>query len=48
MAAVMGGGQRAFAAWANQEKIFFDRAFDGGVTWLSNDLAIAEQLAAGE
>lgn len=44
MAAVMGGGQRAFAAWANQEKIFFDRAFDGGVTWLSNDLAIAEQV----
>jgi hypothetical protein len=44
MAAVMGGGQRAFAAWANQEKIFFDRAFDGGNTWLSNDLAIAEQI----
>lgn len=43
MAAVMGGGQRAFAAWANQEKIFFDRAFDGGNTWLTNDLAIAEQ-----
>lgn len=43
MAAVMGGGERAFAAWANQEKIFFDRAFDGGNTWLTNDLAIAEQ-----
>lgn len=44
MVAVMGGGQRTFAAWANQEKIFFDRAFDGGDTWLSNDLAIAEQI----
>jgi hypothetical protein len=43
IAAVMGGGQRAFAAWANQGKIFFDRAFDGGATWLNNDLAIAEQ-----
>lgn len=43
MAAVMGGGQRAFATWANQEKIFFDRAFDGGTTWLTNDLPIAEQ-----
>lgn len=43
MPAVMGGGQRAFAAWANQDKIFFDRAFDGGETWLTNDLAIAEQ-----
>ncbi|MFN8335910.1 MAG: sialidase family protein [Cyclobacteriaceae bacterium] len=41
--AVMGGGQRAFAAWANGHKIFFDRAFDGGDTWLMNDLAIAEQ-----
>lgn len=41
--AVMGGGQRAFAAWANDHKIFFDRAFDGGDTWLMNDLAIAEQ-----
>lgn len=44
MAAVMGGGQRAFAAWANQQKIFFDRAFDAGDTWLTNDLAIAEQV----
>lgn len=44
MATVMGGGQRAFAAWANQEKIFFDRAFDGGATWLTNDLPIAEQV----
>ena len=43
MPAIMGGGQRAFAAWANQGKIFFDRAFDAGDTWLTNDLAIAEQ-----
>ncbi len=40
--AVMGGGQRAFAAWGNQGKIFFDRAFDG-TTWLTNDIAIMEQ-----
>jgi hypothetical protein len=43
MAAVMGGGQRAFAAWAIQEKVFFDRAFDAGETWLSNDIPVAEQ-----
>ena len=43
--AVMGSGERAFVAWANQQKIFFDRAFDGGTTWLSNDLAIASQAA---
>lgn len=43
MPAVMGSGERAFAAWSNQGKIFFDRAFDGGDIWLTNDLAIAEQ-----
>lgn len=40
---VMGGGERAFIAWAYQDKIYFDRAFDGGSTWLSNDLPIADQ-----
>ncbi len=43
MPVVMGGGQRAFAAWAIHEKVFFDRSFDGGGMWLSNDIAIAEQ-----
>lgn len=41
--AVMGGGERAFAVWSNQQKIFFDRAFDGGSMWLSNDLAVSTQ-----
>lgn len=40
--AVMGGGERAFAIWANQEKIFFDRAFDAA-TWLSNDIVLNNQ-----
>lgn len=43
MPAVMGGGERAFAIWSNQEKIFFDRAFDA-TTWLANDLAINDQV----
>lgn len=34
---------KVFVAWSNQGKIFFDRSFDGGRMWLSNDLAIAEQ-----
>lgn len=34
---------KVFVAWANQEKIFFDRSFNGGETWLRNDLAIADQ-----
>lgn len=43
MPAVMGEGDRAFAAWSNQQKIFFDRTFDGS-TWLSNDLAVSNQV----
>ncbi len=41
--AVMGGGERAFVVWANREKIWFDRAFDGGSMWLSTDLPVADQ-----
>lgn len=33
---------KVFVAWSNQNKIFFDRSFDGGDTWLRNDLAIFE------
>lgn len=36
-------GGKIFVAWSNQGKIFFDRSYDGGATWLRNDLAIAEQ-----
>jgi hypothetical protein len=39
---------KVFVAWANQEKIFFDRSFDGGTTWLTNDLAIADQPGGWE
>lgn len=34
---------RVFVAWANQGNIYFDRSFDGGSTWLTNDLLIAKQ-----
>ncbi|HYC84922.1 MAG TPA: sialidase family protein, partial [Chryseosolibacter sp.] len=33
---------KVFVTWSNQNKIFFDRSYDGGATWLTNDLAIAE------
>jgi hypothetical protein len=33
-----------FVAWSNQNKIFMDRSFDGGRTWLANDLIIGEQV----
>ena len=41
--AVTADGSKVFVAWANQGKIFLDRSFDGGNTWLTNDLTIAEQ-----
>jgi len=31
---------KIYAAWFNKGTIFFDRSYDGGETWLSNDLAI--------
>lgn len=34
---------KVFVAWANQEKIFLDRSFNGGEWWLSNDILVAEQ-----
>ncbi len=34
---------KVFVAWANQGIIFLDRSFDGGDTWLTNDIAVAEQ-----
>ncbi len=34
---------RIFVAWSKGGVIFFDRSYDGGDTWLRNDLPIAEQ-----
>lgn len=34
---------KAFVVWANQNKIFLDRSFNGGGLWLSNDIAIGTQ-----
>jgi len=34
---------KIFVAWSNQEKIFFDRSYDDGGRWLTNDLVIAQQ-----
>lgn len=40
---VSADGKQVFVAWAHEQKIFFDRSFDGGITWLTNDLNIADQ-----
>lgn len=34
---------RVGAVWASHGNIYFDRSFDGGTTWLTNDLIIAKQ-----
>jgi hypothetical protein len=39
----VGPDGKIFVAWANQNKIFLDRSFNGGGTWLENDIAIANQ-----
>jgi len=41
--AVSADGLQVFVAWANRGKIYLDRSFDGGKTWLTNDIEIAEQ-----
>lgn len=40
---VTADGTKVFVAWANQNKILLDRSFDGGKTWLANDIVIADQ-----
>lgn len=34
---------RIFVAWSSHGNIYFDRSFDGGEMWLTNDLLIAKQ-----
>ncbi len=34
---------RVYVAWSSHGNIYFDRSFDGGEMWLSNDLLIAKQ-----
>lgn len=39
----VGADGKIFVAWSNQKKIFLDRSYDGGTTWLMNDIQIADQ-----
>jgi hypothetical protein len=34
---------RIFIVYANEGKIYMDRSFDGGVTWLTNDILLTNQ-----
>ena len=35
---------KIFVAWSNQNYIFMDRSYDGGSTWLTNDIAVTNQF----
>lgn len=39
----VGSNGEVFVAWAYHDSIFFDRSFDGGNTWLQNDIFIDKQ-----
>lgn len=41
--AVSGDG-KLYIAWSHDGVIFLDRSFDGATTWLTNDIAVAEQI----
>jgi len=38
---------KLFVAWSNRGVIFLDRSYDGGKTWLGNDLAIGRFKGGG-
>jgi hypothetical protein len=38
-----GPEQEVYVTWAYDEKIYFDRSLDGGVTWLKKDIVVEDQ-----
>jgi hypothetical protein len=34
---------KIFVAWSNQNQIFMDRSYNGGSTWLTNDIPVVDQ-----
>jgi hypothetical protein len=39
----VGPNGEVYVAWAWKDKIWFDRSFDGGKTWLDKDVVVADQ-----
>ena len=39
----VGPNGEVYVAWANHQKIYFDKSLDGGATWLQNDVEVATQ-----
>lgn len=40
---IAGPEQEVYVTWAYQEKIYFDRSLDGGITWMKKDIVVADQ-----
>ena len=40
---VAGPEQEVYVTWAYDERIYFDKSTDGGVSWLKDDIVVAEQ-----
>ncbi len=40
----VGPNGEVYVAWSNQNKIWFDRSYDAGKTWLDKDLVVADQV----
>jgi len=38
-----GPNQDVYVTWAYDEKIYFDRSIDGGVSWMKKDILVADQ-----
>ncbi len=38
-----GPQQDVYVTWANNEKIYFDRSTDGGISWLKDDIVVSDQ-----
>lgn len=39
---VIGSDGKIYTTWANREKIYLDRSYDNGSTWLQNDIVITQ------
>ncbi|MCB0561197.1 MAG: exo-alpha-sialidase [Lewinellaceae bacterium] len=39
----VGPNGEVYVAWSYNEKIYFDRSLDGGITWLQEDIVVSDQ-----
>lgn len=39
----IGANGEVYVCWSNRDTLFFDKSFDGGVTWLNDDIIVSDQ-----